>query len=595
MLRLRVTLAGLSILLAATSAGVTADEPDDPGLRVIREQIYVLRHQRISREDEWAKAIRILITIGRPAVPELVRELHRPNRPSSIRGLGFTLREIGDPRAVPAMIETIPETLIPPTSDFGLVLADDATFEFMLEHDRDPKDKGSFLFGNPARELLSAIEGITGHEIHTGDADDQPLANNSLDEDEALNQQYRDMYQQRRDEWRAWWLENGTRLLDGDAVPEFTAEELAADPVGEAGERKFGKRFPTGPGNVMGPIHEFTLEGFGGKDCDCCMDFDRHRLLRMQEGEKVLDKPGRIQQIVTWAKTSGTDGLWDGIRLSSFDMHVWEIAPARWDAIDMEIASDEPFDSGIESPFINDDDDYRKYSDSGHRTFVFTTLQGAEGIAQLIPDAHSEDTVLRYRLWNDNTPDAPPRIPPPDTGETWSTERTLVLDSPGPDLKFVASLRQRQVLEVPAEIGALNVDHFYYWSWMLARDCTIRTEVERVPMYGLVDQNTPNAEPPVFQFLKLSGRAMDAIYISDVGYESLSVPEVREIVGRWPNDSTWIGLAGGGRRGAFVDGLPCIYAFVLDSGEAGVLQYKSEQGQLKKLTLRYRISVPANK
>ena len=59
-----------------------------------------------TNRKKWATAIRELITIGRPAVPRLIDELDhidRANRQETeLRALGFVLRGIGDPRAVPA-------------------------------------------------------------------------------------------------------------------------------------------------------------------------------------------------------------------------------------------------------------------------------------------------------------------------------------------------------------------------------------------------------------------------------------------------------------------------------------------------------------
>src|SRR5580704_10340990 len=71
----------------------------------VRELIYVLRYHRASaRVEEWTGAMRELVRIGSPAVPELVAELDRTERPVTLRGLAFTLRAIGDPRAVPSLI-----------------------------------------------------------------------------------------------------------------------------------------------------------------------------------------------------------------------------------------------------------------------------------------------------------------------------------------------------------------------------------------------------------------------------------------------------------------------------------------------------------
>jgi hypothetical protein len=59
----------------------------------------------------WVSAMRTLIEIGKPAVPRLIDELDSTNRYHELQALGFTLRAIGDSRAIPALIRAIPRTL----------------------------------------------------------------------------------------------------------------------------------------------------------------------------------------------------------------------------------------------------------------------------------------------------------------------------------------------------------------------------------------------------------------------------------------------------------------------------------------------------
>ena len=64
--------------------------------------------------DIYARQIRQLAEIGKPAVPALTAALDKTSRDTEMRLLAFTLRAIGDPRAVPALIRAIPKTLLPP-------------------------------------------------------------------------------------------------------------------------------------------------------------------------------------------------------------------------------------------------------------------------------------------------------------------------------------------------------------------------------------------------------------------------------------------------------------------------------------------------
>jgi len=61
----------------------------------------------------YTAQIKELVDIGKPAVPALTAALDRTSRDTPMRLLGFTLRAIGDPRAVPALIRAFPKTLFP--------------------------------------------------------------------------------------------------------------------------------------------------------------------------------------------------------------------------------------------------------------------------------------------------------------------------------------------------------------------------------------------------------------------------------------------------------------------------------------------------
>jgi hypothetical protein len=61
----------------------------------------------------YTPQIKELVDIGKPAVPTLSAALDRTWRDTPMRLLGFTLRAIGDPRSVPALIRAFPKTLFP--------------------------------------------------------------------------------------------------------------------------------------------------------------------------------------------------------------------------------------------------------------------------------------------------------------------------------------------------------------------------------------------------------------------------------------------------------------------------------------------------
>ena len=74
----------------------------NPVAEEIQEAIIALRNTDIGNSKGWATAARRLTQIGKPAVPALIEELDRTTADRPLRSLGFTLRAIEDPRAVPA-------------------------------------------------------------------------------------------------------------------------------------------------------------------------------------------------------------------------------------------------------------------------------------------------------------------------------------------------------------------------------------------------------------------------------------------------------------------------------------------------------------
>src|SRR5579875_784041 len=113
--------------------------------------------------DVWARTLKAIVDLGPEAVPELIAELDATNDDVMLRCLGFTLRAIGDKRAVPALIRALPKTLFPPGSDMGLQAEDKVLAKFMQQHDLDKGDSGErYSFGRPVREIFGALHKLTG-------------------------------------------------------------------------------------------------------------------------------------------------------------------------------------------------------------------------------------------------------------------------------------------------------------------------------------------------------------------------------------------------------------------------------------------------
>ncbi len=213
----------------------------------IEAALTILRNYLIfpTNTKKWALAIRELIEIGKPAIPRLIRELdetdHRADRGRELRALGFVLRGIGDPRAVPALIRALPYTLQPPSSDCGCSVRDRDLLKFMQEHDNDHTNFGKhFSFGRPINEVLLALQKLTGiKQVVPGEQGDQEykdvyhiFRDGSAEE---IRKQER-LFLQFAERWAAWWSKNWKTYVKDEAEAQL--------------RRPFGDRVRSKPGTA---------------------------------------------------------------------------------------------------------------------------------------------------------------------------------------------------------------------------------------------------------------------------------------------------------------------------------------------------------
>ena len=140
--------------------------------------------------------------VGRDSVPQLCAELDRTTDNRMLRRLGFALRAIGDARAVPALIRAIPKTLLPSSSDYGLIVGDKELTEFMQTHDLNKGKEGR----------TSTWEGPCVRFRHAArpdrqNFDDPELFSMSLNEDHDGKSRTAVFTGDRR-RWQTWWEAN---------------------------------------------------------------------------------------------------------------------------------------------------------------------------------------------------------------------------------------------------------------------------------------------------------------------------------------------------------------------------------------------------
>ncbi len=190
--------------------------------RQIREQILVLRNCHIFKEMEtWASAIRELVGIGRPAVPELLAEMRRSRRWPTQSTAAFALRAIGHPDSVQPLIEILGQVKY--RGEYGIHLKDPKLSVFMLENqhrparDQDRKQTDpQITIGCPVIEITAAMEKITGHtegHEHYGHKAAAELGRDASHD--KWQQRVQEIVRDVASRWQKWWEQNKDTVVSG--------------------------------------------------------------------------------------------------------------------------------------------------------------------------------------------------------------------------------------------------------------------------------------------------------------------------------------------------------------------------------------------
>ncbi|HUT90393.1 MAG TPA: M56 family metallopeptidase, partial [Thermoguttaceae bacterium] len=298
---------------ASIAAALKVVESKPPAAQEERVEaaLRILRIYRISEnEAAWASAIRALILIGKPAVPTLIDELDRTKREETLRALGFVLRGIGDPRAVPALIRAIPRTHQPSGSDFGLRIDDDRELlRFMQQHDSDQRDGWQrFTYGRPIREIMPALEKMTG-EAHGW----MELNFASLKGGEAQQRIQRTLFLELAERWADWWSENWPRYVEDEADAQLDRTKRSLDEysisIAAAPDRAPRQEFPRGPNvAVGGNVVDIFIESFDESPSSGFLDLDTGR--HPKPPDELVEKSAGHEpskQLLAWAEREGVD------------------------------------------------------------------------------------------------------------------------------------------------------------------------------------------------------------------------------------------------------------------------------------------------
>jgi hypothetical protein len=352
--------------------------------------IEALRDTKIDQTNEWGYAVRELTGIGKPAVPALIKELDSTTENMPMRALGFTLRAIGDPRAVPALIRAIPRTLFPPRSDYGATCEDPELLKFLQKHDlkegKRPKAfESQFTFGRPFREVTGTLKSITGQQFNEMELNFVHLGGGAK---QRQTQSY--YFHKLAERWALWWEANWRRFTDNDA---YSKVNLPAGPVLPKPSEQL---FPVGEkvksegstsGMILGPPQD-------GKYYVTFMDLDTGRNLQWP---KELGEPGKAkaEEVTAWAaregydlqgidyKVPGVDTKFYAIR--GLGLRAWQVDNGHFDKIDGELRQGPPPELLRPANDLLMDFDAKSMSHvpANKATFLFQTREGTTGILQV--------------------------------------------------------------------------------------------------------------------------------------------------------------------------------------------------------------------
>ena len=390
-----------------------------------------------TNEESWATAIRELITIGKPAIPKLIAELDRTERQQTLRALGFVLRGIGDPRAVPALIRAIPRTNVESGSDFGLRIPNDpALTAFMKRHGNGPmNERDLFSFGRPIREIMPALERLTGQshrwmELNFADNEGQGAEQQRLK---------RIAFLKHAELWANWWSGNWRKYVanEVDAQLPLTkrALERCAESIAKMPHVRPLSKIPCGPNVVVGGgASNHWTRPFDESPSRAFLDFDTGRL--PTPPKELVDNSSRgepSKELLAWADREGVDLITVKTRLPGSDkpvyafkpvgMKIWRIDNARFDHLDNELrhGNESDFSNPWQGPIAQIDEKSGKFDDKLTASFLFITKEGICGAIQLqsplsqefIPGVPVDDRGgWRYKFIYERSPhESEPRKP----------------------------------------------------------------------------------------------------------------------------------------------------------------------------------------
>jgi hypothetical protein len=338
----------------------------------------------VDETELWCTLMRELVSLGPKVVPQICDELDRTAQDRALRRLAFALRAISDRRAVPALIRALPKTLLPGSSDYGLIVKDAELTTFMKRHDLAEGDGGThFDFGRPVREVSGALVKLTGQPF-----DDAELFGIFLSEDPRRQILQRRMFHRQAQRWQTWWEAHWREFVD-DAAYQKVKLEIVDEPLPPASKTLTANaRLVDGSsGAILSPAIQ------GGEHarhfCDLDTGYQPRWPANIAKDEARLDEG----QLGDWAAENGVDLMCithvaaDGTEtfvLRGFGLESWEISPRDLRNLEKFIAAGKlPEGRRVGDLLMHYDEESRQFAPAADAVFIYTTREGSLGVIEI--------------------------------------------------------------------------------------------------------------------------------------------------------------------------------------------------------------------
>lgn len=360
--------------------------------------------------EEWTRLVRALINIGPPAVPIITAELDQTDKDPMLRKLGFALRGIGDPAAVPALIRAIPKTLYRPSSDCGIEVKDKQLNQFMQQHDLDEREYGSdFGYGRSVREIFGALHKLTGQDFN-----DESIYSISLSEDPRRQVMQRRRYERQAQLWQKWWEENWRTLTEDASLADVQLKLSKAAAVLQPDQLSPTAKLGDGViGMQLSPVSE------RGQYANYFIDLDTGEQPHPPQKFVAAGATPTEDEITAWAAEQGIDLMCvpyetaDGkktLALKAIGMQVRELSSSEVRNLDRILATGElPQGRPASDLLLHLDSKAEGLTTSVDGAFLFTTKEGSLGLIETRMHGDGRSGVVMML----SDPNAPPAGPAP--------------------------------------------------------------------------------------------------------------------------------------------------------------------------------------